>query len=209
MSKTEALRALGDAIFGGTRAVAKAENQDVVSNVSGTDPLFVIIIIIVLFAFGALIWYGISRTFGWKGIVVIGIILFVIICFFGSIGSGSGDTIVGSWSATDEIGDGVIEFYDNGLGTAYLNYNKGSMSASDYGLNGYLKKLVIDLRYSKSSENTYLADGIGIYAESYTGQTTMITEKDFPGQFIGTFTLRNGCLAWDLNNDISILTRIS
>ncbi|MDU9375667.1 hypothetical protein McpSp1_02440 [Methanocorpusculaceae archaeon Sp1] len=210
MSRMDAYRSLSEALIGGSRGIAKAGNQDVVGNAPGMDPFFVIIVIIVIFAFGALVWYGISRAFGWKGIVVIGIILFVIICFFGvMMGAGSSDMIVGSWSATDEIGNSVIEFYDNGLGTAYLNYNKGSMSARDYGMSGYLKKLVIDLRYSKSSGNTYLADGIGIYAESYTGQTVMVTEKDFTGQPIGTFTLQNGYLTWDLNDDISILTRIS
>jgi hypothetical protein len=60
MSKSDALSAIGEAIAGGSRAVGKAENQDVVSSISGGDMITTIIIVAILFFIGACIWYGLK-----------------------------------------------------------------------------------------------------------------------------------------------------
>ncbi|MDD3045966.1 MAG: hypothetical protein PHF33_10970 [Candidatus Delongbacteria bacterium] len=58
MSKSDALSAIGEAIAGGSRAIGKADNQDVVSSISGGDMITTIIIVAILFFFGACLWYG-------------------------------------------------------------------------------------------------------------------------------------------------------
>ena len=123
------------------------------------------------------------------------------------MGGGSQEPIIGTWHNV-ETGAGYcnLEFYENGLGTASLNYDKGIMPADDYGLSGSLKTLVIDLQYTKIGEKRYAAQGVSVYAESYTGQNRYVSESEFPGLDMGMFEIKRAGkfktnLIWTLGNE--------
>lgn len=149
--------------------------------------------------------------------VIIGVVLFCVVLVAGCASDSTYDPIHGNWYySQDENGikDAVkvrLEFYDNGLGTAYYYIDKGILSASDFGLDGYIKTMVFDFQYKKVSDNYYKAIGTSVYVESYIGQSLYGGEgstDDF-----GTFRLviknkytRN--LVWDWNGEVDTYSRI-
>ncbi|MDV0442237.1 hypothetical protein [Methanorbis furvi] len=123
------------------------------------------------------------------------------------------DPIVGTWHMK-EGGMGTIdlEFYDNGQGTAHAYVDKGVESASDYGLNGYVKKIVFDFAYQKVGNLTYSATILGAHVESYTGQSTYISGNQLPDTSFGMFEIHFGArlkktLEWTWHGETDILTR--
>ncbi|MDV0442522.1 hypothetical protein [Methanorbis furvi] len=138
-------------------------------------------------------------------IVAFGVCVLLIGAFTGA--GGSDNPIAGNWYDVEE-GTGYcnLEFYENGLGTAYVHYDKGVLSASDYGLSGYLKTTTFDFQYTKIGEKVYSAKCVSVYAESYTGQNTYISKSEFPGLDMGTFEIKQAGkyqrnLIWTLGDD--------
>lgn len=110
-------------------------------------------------------------------------------------------SIVGTWYGHEEAGiDDVLVFYENGTGYAYGSVNKGVLSASDFGMTGYIKTLAIGFYYTQIKDNVYSATATDFYIESYTGESVYYAEGQIPESPLGTFTLmrvKYVMLIWD------------
>lgn len=144
-------------------------------------------------------------------IVVVGII---IIGFAGVLIGGSPVSLAGGvWQYADETGYIFqLEFTDTGNGVSREYFANGVQSASDFGLNGYVKSFVCSFTYYEIGVNKYNIYSKEGLLETYSGQKYTLSGAEFEGFMLGTVTAKHiksaEWLVWEDEWDVFTLDRM-